>query len=58
MKPSSSIMTIYDTFIQALFPLEDKKEERANRDKIYMKEEPTNELIHATSISLKKYGKI
>ena len=58
MKPSSSIMTIYDTFFQALFSLEDKKEEQANRDKIYIKEELTDELIHATSISLKKYGKI
>ena len=51
-------MTIYDTFFQALFSLEDKKEEQANRDKIYIKEELTDELIHATSISLKKYGKI
>lgn len=57
MKPSSLALTIYDTFVQSLVPLEDEKEGQAIRDQIYIEEDPVDKSILTTRISPKKYGK-
>ena len=55
MKPSTSAMTIFVTFVQAYVPLEIEKEEQVVRDQIYRVEEDI--MAVATPISPGCYGK-
>ena len=50
-------MTIFGTFFQSLIPLEDEKEDQVMRYWIYKEEEDNDEVILATPISPKRYGK-
>ena len=55
MKPSSSTMTLFDTFVQFSVPIQDEKEDVAVRDYIYWEEK----YIHNEkfSYSPKAYGR-
>ena len=57
MKPSASIMTIFDTFVQAFVPLEAEKEEQAIKDRFYRGEEDIELVNITTLVSPKQYGK-
>ena len=57
MRPSSSTMTIYGTFMQSSVPLEEEKEDKVVKDWIYIGEEDDNKITLTTPISPKRNGK-